>query len=218
MANTVCRASEKSLCMCYRVCTQRQRCPCCSIYNHMITTCQEKHAPFTKKHTTKTKKNQQKKEVYCITIEEKLVRQYGVTDMPELCVWMLRDGTMVNGSYEGHQRDIDHRCISEYFKRSKFEDPGSALIYVKKFMRRGNIRYGCSDFGYCIELTQPPSSEQFAKIQKHMRYAIMNHIDTCIGRYDSKHKLVYETWRQYTAYLARYTSLIRRKEYYFDLI
>ena len=141
-----------------------------------------------------------------------------MTNDPELCVWMLRDGTMVNGSYEGRQRDIDHRCISEYFKRSKFEDPGSALIYVKKFMRRGNIRYGCSECGYSIELTSPPSPEQFKRIQAHMRQAIRRGIPTCIGRYDSRRRLVYETWRQYAAYLARYTNLIDREEYYMDLI
>lgn len=178
----------------------------------------KKTTPFPKKDTTEHVKNQQETEGHAITIEEKLLKQYGTTDDPELCVWMLKDGTMINGSYEGFQRDIDHRCVSEHFRPSKFEDPGSALIYVKKFMRRGNIRYGCSGFGYTIELTQPPTQEQFAKIQKHMRYATSNGIDTCITRYGTKRRRICETWRQYTAYLMRYTGLIKRGEYYMDRI
>ena len=103
-----------------------------------------------------------------MTIEERLVADYGLTDNPEFATWMLRDGRMVNGSIERRQRDIDHRCISEYFKRSVRESPGSAYIYVKKFMRRGNIRMSCSDFSYCAELMTVPDQRQVERLCRVM--------------------------------------------------
>lgn len=70
-----------------------------------------------------------------MTIEEKVLKEYGRTDDPVLSVWMLRDGTLVNGSCEGFQRDIDHHQIISFFSPSRKEDPGSPELYVKKFIK-----------------------------------------------------------------------------------
>lgn len=96
-------------------------------------------------------------------IEERLVCKMGLTNNPIMGLWLLTDGTLINGSFEGHQRDVDHRDIGEYFKKSK-EDRTSGSLYMDKFMRRGNIRWGCSDYGLTIEFHKTPTGEQLDKI------------------------------------------------------
>lgn len=65
-------------------------------------------------------------------IKDRLVQRYGLTDNFIFSVWMLRDGRLVNGSYEGHQRDVDHHEIEDFFKPSKLESPGSSYIYMRQ--------------------------------------------------------------------------------------
>ena len=141
-----------------------------------------------------------------MTIEQRLVARYGVTDDPCLASWMLRDGTLVNGSFCGLQRDVDHHQIGEFYSRSKREDPGSSAIYVLKFMRRGNIRYGCSPDAFCVEHCGAPSVEQFKKIREHMTLALESGIQTCIGRRDRRTTQVvrYETWLEWLKYVRSY--------------
>ena len=98
-----------------------------------------------------------------MTIEQRLVKDYGLTDNPIFAVWMLRDGTYVNGSIEGFQRDIDHHEINVYYKQPKDQSVFDSR-YVYKFMRHGNIRVGCSDYGWCYELAVMPSKEQVAQL------------------------------------------------------
>lgn len=143
-----------------------------------------------------------------MTIEQRLVHDLGTTDVPEMCVWLLRDGTMVNGSYEGRQRDIDHREIGGYFKRSKFEDPGSAAVYIYKFERRGNIRVTCSEFGYGFELVGPPSKRQLEKLSRMAAIARRNGIPIYIDRRIDRYLRRSETWVKFQIYLERYTNLL----------
>ncbi len=143
-----------------------------------------------------------------MTIEEKLVRDCGLTEDPCMGVWLLRDGRLVNGSHEGFQRDIDHHEIGQYFKRSKFEEPGTNGIYMLKFMRRGNIRWGCSEFGYCVEHVGPPSHEQFLRIRKHMLDAMDAGIDTGVGRRVAPGRTVYMPYLEWLRkYVRPYTRL-----------
>ena len=143
-----------------------------------------------------------------MTIEQRLLRDYGETDVPELATWMLADGTMINGTVEGRQRDVDHRCISEYFKRSKFENPGSAGIYLRKFMRRGNIRLCCSDCGYCVELRATPTLKQLWKLRKIMNAATRNGIETMVEWRTRNNSRKCASWPGYLDHLARYTTLL----------
>lgn len=115
-----------------------------------------------------------------MTIEEKAIHAWGVTEIPELAVWMTKDGTMINGSYEGWQRDIDHREVSQFYSKSKFVTPGSAAIYLYKFMRRGNIRMGCSEYGYCMESAGKPTPAQLGTLAKILEKAERNGIETGI--------------------------------------
>ena len=146
-----------------------------------------------------------------MTIEEKLVQKYGITTNPVLGVWMLRDGRLVNGSYEGHQRDVDHREVSYYYKRSVRASPGSSSIYIQKFMNRGNIRWGCSEFGFCLEYTKTPNSAQFHNIVRYLHEAEQAGIETLITHKTNKYRnYTYRLpLRDWLRHLATSTSNLR---------
>lgn len=143
-----------------------------------------------------------------MTIEERLVKSRGITDRPEFADWMLTDGRMTNGSYEGHQRDIDHAEINEFFKPSKLETPGSGAIYIKKFMRRGNIRMGVSPFGYCFAYAKTPTRMQLNKLIPGLLDAVYAKTDTYIARHTGPVTQMYQqhamTAIQFINHLNRY--------------
>lgn len=101
-----------------------------------------------------------------MTIEQRAAARYGLTDEPELAAWLLQSGELLNGTYCGLRRDVDHCEISQFFKRSVYQDPGSAYIYVKKFLRRGNIRVVCSGSSYGLEYTVTPTPAQIQAIRR----------------------------------------------------
>ena len=139
-----------------------------------------------------------------MTIEQKMLRQYGETDVAVFAQWMLSDGTMINGTVEGYQRDIDHRCVSEHFKRSKREDAGSASIYVKKFMNRGNIRMTCNQFGYCIEMRKMPTVQQFRRLREIMKEAEQMGLETYVEWHPRKSGRRHTDWDGFIEHLRRY--------------
>ena len=96
---------------------------------------------------------------YCI--ENRMLRYYGCCENYSLATWLLADGTLLNGSCEGHQRDVDHAEAGYYFKKAQGKEA------VKKMLRRGNIRVMCQDdSGYLFQVTRKPTSEQKAVIRK----------------------------------------------------
>lgn len=136
-----------------------------------------------------------------MTIEQRVLKEYGTTWNPVLAVWMLRDGTYVNGSIEGFRRDRDHHEINAFFKSSKRQTPGSNGIYVTKFMNRGNIRVGCSEAGYCFEFTKTPSQEQLDRICEEIR----NGLEVCVAR-PVKRRTEWQTGWRFLEYVARYAN------------
>lgn len=147
-----------------------------------------------------------------MTVEERLVHDHGLTRIPEFAVWMLSDGTMVNGSKEGYQRDVDHHEIGEYYKKSKFEDIGSSAVYVRKFMNRGNIRISCSENGYCIETRKTPTAAQFKTLSEIMNEARTYRINTYVDYHPCRTKTKATTWQGYVRHLKRYTNLLQHEE------
>lgn len=101
-----------------------------------------------------------------MTIEERLIHDLGITPNFNHAVWLLPDGTLINGSHEGRQRDVDHHEIGFYFKKSKYDTGGDSYLYIKKFMNRGNIRWGCDKDNMTIEFTKKPTEKQIAQILK----------------------------------------------------
>lgn len=87
-------------------------------------------------------------------IEERARKVFGETDIFEFAGYMLEDGTMLNFSYGGYQRDEDHRIIGQFFEKAQGYEA------IMKFMRRGNIRCSCGDFGYMFSFIKEPTGEQ----------------------------------------------------------
>lgn len=155
-----------------------------------------------------------------MTIEQRLIKAYGTTTRPELAVWLLRDGTYVNGTYEGFQRDVDHHEISRFYKTSKNHVPGSYGLYVYKFMNRGNIRVGCSDAGWCYEMSKKPSREQADRLFDAILEAQEADTHACFGRKGrSSSNPIWTDEFRFLEYINRYTDYyppIKVQEYYFE--
>lgn len=146
-----------------------------------------------------------------MTIEERLLKKYGETREPEFATWMLRDGTMVNGTIEGRQRDIDHREIGEFYKPSKFQEPGSMYCYIEKFMRRGNIRMCCNEFGYNFEMWGVPSERQIAMMRTIDYMAAQAGVERRFEwhtRNSSRYHPRSGSFADFVKYLRRYTGII----------
>lgn len=101
-----------------------------------------------------------------MTIEERAYKDWGETNNPFHACWMTTDGRMLNGSYEGYQRDRDHRDISFYFAESKREKICSQPLYIRKFENRGNIRMSCDDCEFCFEISKTVTEKQLGTMMK----------------------------------------------------
>lgn len=142
-----------------------------------------------------------------MTIEQRLVHDLGTTGCPELAVWLLKDGTWVNGSHEGHQRDVDHHEIGSYFKPSKFAQPGESNLYMRKFMRRGNIRVGCGQ-GYAFaEMAVPPTRRQAEELLRKYEKLAWYGADVLIERRNTKGELVKMDIAGFRSYVERRLGL-----------
>lgn len=135
-----------------------------------------------------------------MTIEQKAISVYGLTDEPELATWLLASGDMLNGTYCGLRRDVDHHEISQFFKRSVYQDPGSAYIYVKKFLRRGNIRVVCSESHYGLEYAVTPTPAQIQTIRRIHLLAERNAIPFLIERFPTRSGVRVKTF-DYTEFI-----------------
>lgn len=124
-------------------------------------------------------------------IEEKARKYYGETDIFEFAGYLLPDGTMLNFSYEGYQRDEDHRNIGQFFRKA---DGWFAIV---AFLRRGNIRVSCNSNGYRFEYIQEPTEKQKIMLEQAERIAFRNGIEFCIEKSDwngISEKHFFETW------------------------
>ena len=93
-------------------------------------------------------------------IEERARKVFGETDIFEFAGYMLEDGTMLNFSYGGYQRDEDHRIIGQFFEKAQGYEA------IMKFMRRGNIRCSCGSFGYMFSFIKEPTEEQIRTMER----------------------------------------------------
>lgn len=98
----------------------------------------------------------------------------------------MQSGKLLNGTYCGLRRDVDHCEISQFFKRSVRQDPGSSYIYIKKFMRRGNIRVVCSDLFYGLEYAVTPTPAQIQTIRRIHLLAERGAIPFTIERFPTR--------------------------------
>ena len=99
------------------------------------------------------------------SIEERAKKYYGTTSIFEFAGYLLEDGQMLNFSYEGNQRDVDHREIGQFFK----EACGTESLL--KFMRRGNVRVMADGNGYRFEYMNPLTNKQEEVIKEAYKSA-----------------------------------------------
>lgn len=140
-----------------------------------------------------------------MTIEQKALKAWGETRYPEAAIWILKDGTLVNGCMGSGTRDVDHAEIGQFFKPSKFQDPGSNWIYIRKFIRRGNVRMSFSDQEAFFEFIKTPTPTQWRSMGRCFaaarRLDLRVHLER-MGGIPSTGKSY--TVQEYAAHLARY--------------
>lgn len=99
------------------------------------------------------------------SIFRKAKRKFGVTNNFNLAGWLLPDGSLLNFSAEGYQRDLDHREIVQV--DDSLNDMSSGMI---QFMNLGAIRLGPvgkMNYGFInISDTIPPTSRQYSILRE----------------------------------------------------
>lgn len=133
-----------------------------------------------------------------MAVERAVAKEYGVTDDVNLAVWLLRDGTLVNGSLEGNQRDRDHLDIADFYPFHM--DAADAMA---RFMRRGNIRMGFSETGPCFEFLVPPSEEQLKILVPWAHWSVRHKADFCSIRHARGNRMYENPW-QFLYYVSKW--------------
>ena len=105
------------------------------------------------------------------TIEERAKIAWGTTEVPQFAVYMLTDGTMLNGSFGGFQRDRDHREINEFMPHINNGKPYEGYPYIRRFMNRGNIRMSCNRESINIQFWKTPTREQWHSLRQILEEA-----------------------------------------------
>ncbi len=134
------------------------------------------------------------------SIEERARKVFGETEYFELAGYLLRNGSMLNFSYGGYQRDEDHRIIGQFYSKAQGTEA------LRKFMRRGNIRCMCSNYDFCFEFDKLPTREQFEMLNKAHSLAIRNALDFRIERECKNKKYRVFTWDSFCDYLRKYAD------------
>jgi len=132
-------------------------------------------------------------------IEERAKAMFGTTEIHEFAGYIFENGEMLNLSYEGYQRDEDHRIISQFFSTAYDTDA------MHKFMRRGNIRVMCSRTHYFFEFIKKPTKAQINQIRNAYLYAYKNGIEFMIERSDNKGHAVEQFYDLYE-FLEKYNT------------
>lgn len=139
-----------------------------------------------------------------MTIEDRAVKEWGCTEQPRYAIWILADGSMVNGCMGGYVRDVDHSEIGQFFRTSKFHDPGSNYLYIKKFVRRGNVRTSCEGECY-FQFARTPTKAQYAAMRRCMMYAAREGKPVMIEKLvPGRNGPCWRSREDFEAYLARY--------------
>lgn len=94
------------------------------------------------------------------TITHNAKQIFGTTDRCDLAGYILPDGSMLNFSYEGYQRDMNHRELNELIESlpdnmvaKELESGTDTMLWV---MNHGFIRTSCSG----IDIQIPPTQAQ----------------------------------------------------------
>lgn len=102
-----------------------------------------------------------------IDIFEYAKERIGTTPYLKLCGYILPDGSMLNFSYEGYQRDKDHREIHDLNYEEDGNTPTGLNVDMESFINSGAIRIDAK----CglINLNTKPTDEQEEKLIRVIR-------------------------------------------------
>lgn len=126
-------------------------------------------------------------------IEERAKKYYGTTEIFDIAAYMLQDGTMLDFSEGTGAFRQDHANIGMFFKGDGTQ---GYTRYIRKFMRRGNIRLSPECKGF--EFTVIPTKEQYLSLKNlHKDYHLEN-----IERYSEKRKrILFNSFREFEDYI-----------------
>lgn len=144
-----------------------------------------------------------------MTIEQKALKTWGEACGPSQAIWILKNGILINGCMGGYIRDVDHSEIGQFFKRSKYHEPGSNWLYVKKFIRRGNIRMSMEGGTAYFELFGLPTRVQWRAMGQCFAAARREGKNIEIERLPrTGHRRLLYSREEYLGYLERYAPHI----------
>ncbi len=103
------------------------------------------------------------------TIEQRAKEEWGTTEVPQFAIYMLTDGEMLNGSFGGFQRDRDHREINEFMPKLSNGKPYEGMPYIRRFMKRGNIRMHCNRDSINLQFWKTPTREQWISLRELLK-------------------------------------------------
>lgn len=91
-------------------------------------------------------------------VQKKALRVFGTTDDFGLAGYIAPDGSLLNFSHEGRQRDIDHREVGDLFQAGDYpeDEPGNNRNAMLRLLSLGFIRIGTAS----ADLMAYPTDEQ----------------------------------------------------------
>jgi len=118
-------------------------------------------------------KRSQNKKLRKRQLEELAKKEFGETFNILFAGFLLQDGTLLNFSEGGYQRDLDHRSVSGL---EGIEEQYTFGMY--EFMNiTGAIRINCHPTSLGIHIMSPPTFEQMNVISKNLKYFKEFYID-----------------------------------------
>ena len=134
-------------------------------------------------------------------LENLAKKEFGTTSSISLAGYLLTDGTMLNFSKGGYQRDYDHRQISGIGEGEAIKEQYTLGMY--EFMKETKaIRVNAHSESLGLHIMSPPTIEQLSIINKNLKYFPEFYIDIQDSKGDIiEHKEYnYPNSREVTAY------------------
>lgn len=103
------------------------------------------------------------------TIEQRAKAEWRTTTVPQFSVYLLTNGEMLNGSFGGFQRDRDHREINEFMPKLNNGKSYEGMPYIRRFMKRGNIRMHCNRESVNLQFWKTPTREQWITLREILK-------------------------------------------------
>ena len=117
------------------------------------------------------------------TIEQRAKEEWGTTQVPQFAVYMLTDGEMLNGTFGGFQRDRDHREINEFMPKLNNGKHYEGMPYIRRFMKRGNIRIHCNNDSINLQFWKVPTIDQWYALRKLLKDCEDLGMSVCVEKY-----------------------------------